>query len=192
MIYACADAESAQRGYLLTDKAEYLAPFDVARAEAYAVLDSLLADVDPELPIERQELVDIRDLMDKKFSEMQVTIDVAKAVTGKQRAVSILKTDVGLEWMQGLRALVATSQARERESIANDVGYWNRQVIVNRAISTLTSIFTLVLVILVGVLVSREIVRRQYVFNGNSPRKCAPCCRDASGARAVAAPADSA
>ena len=33
VIYACADAESAQRGFLLTDKKEYLAPFEAARVK---------------------------------------------------------------------------------------------------------------------------------------------------------------
>lgn len=161
LIYSCADAESAQRGFLLTDRDEYLAPFDVAKAEAYAVVDRLLADVDPLKPAERQELVDIRNYMDKKFSEMQITIDVAKKIAGNQRAISILKTDVGLEWMQGLRKLVTMIQARERANTSADIELWTRQINVNRAMSAVATALNLLLVVLVGVLISREIGRRQ-------------------------------
>lgn len=78
LIYACSDAESAQRGFLLTDEEQYLAPFDAAKADAYSMLDSLNATADPNNAVERSELAAIREYLDKKFLEMQVTIDIAK------------------------------------------------------------------------------------------------------------------
>ena len=161
LIYACSDAESAQRGFLLTDEEQYLAPFDAAKADAYSMLDSLNATADPNNAVERSELAAIREYLDKKFLEMQVTIDIAKVNAGNRGAISLLNTDVGLEWMRGLRSLVATIQVRERRNIDDDIAFWSQQVTVNRYISAVTSGINLILVILVGVLVSRAIRRRQ-------------------------------
>jgi signal transduction histidine kinase len=162
VIYACADAESAQRGFLLTDKKEYLAPFDTAKAEAYATIDQLLADIDPSQTAERLELQYVRDYMDKKFYEMQVTIDAAKSYARNEQAVAMLNTDIGLSWMQRLRSLILGIQDREQAEIARDISNWNHQVWVNRIIYGATSLVNLILVLLVGWLISRDLSRRQH------------------------------
>lgn len=161
VIFASADAESAQRGYLLTERKEYLAPFDAAKAKAYSAVDSLLADVEPLQPAQRQELLFVREYMDKKFYEMQVVLDAAATPAGKVQAVDMLRSDVGLEWMQKLRSLMAGIQQREQSAIATDIANWNRQVMINRILYGTTSAVNLLLVLLVGWLVSRDLIRRQ-------------------------------
>jgi hypothetical protein len=158
MIYACADAESAQRGYLLTERADYLEPFEDARVKAYSTFDRLLAATNP---AERQELQSIREVMDRKFYEMQVTISAAKTYVRNEQAISMVKTDVGLAWMQKLRSMVAGIQERERSEIDADIAIWNRQVFINRIIYGATALVNLMLVLLVGWLISRDLSRRQ-------------------------------
>ena len=160
VIYACADAESAQRGFLLTDQIKYLGPFSAAKTEAYSVLDRLIAEADPDTPAIRQDLLEIRSYMDNKFVEMQSSIDVAASNLGNERAIAMMKTDVGLTWMRGLRNRVMSMQARERNNISADIAYWNRQIAVNRYMAIAGSIFSLFLVVLAGALISREIARR--------------------------------
>jgi signal transduction histidine kinase len=161
VIYACADAESAQRGFLLTDQIKYLGPFSAAKTEAYTVLDRLIAEAGPDNPETRRELLEIRTYMDNKFVEMQSSIDVAATNLGNERAIAMMKTDVGLAWMRGLRNRVMSMQARERNNIADDIAYWNRQITVNRYMSIGGSLLSLFLVMLAGALISREIARRQ-------------------------------
>jgi signal transduction histidine kinase len=161
VIYACADAESAQRGFLLTDKKEYLAPFDTARQKAYATIDQLLAGIGPEQSAQRLELQFVREFMDKKFYEMQATIDAAQTYARNEQAVEMLKTDVGLAWMQRLRGLIIDIQDRERAEIDRDISNWNRQVLINRIIYGVTALVNLLLVFLVGWLISRDLNRRQ-------------------------------
>jgi signal transduction histidine kinase len=161
MIYACADAESSQRGYLLTDRVEYLDPFEAAKAKAYSTFDRLLAQADPANPAERQELQSIRKVMDGKFYEMQVTIDAANKFVRNEQAISMVKTDVGLAWMQKLRSMVNGIQEREQSEIAADITIWNRQEFINRVIYGATALVNLMLVLLVGWLISRDLSRRQ-------------------------------
>jgi signal transduction histidine kinase len=161
VIYACADAESAQRGFLLTDKKEYLAPFDTAKAEAYSTIDRLLADIPASRPAERIEIQFVRDYMDKKFYEMQATIDVAKTYAHNEQAVAMLNTDIGLSWMQRLRSLILAIQDRERSEIDRDISNWNHQVMVNRIMYGAITAVNLLLVFLVGWLISRDLKRRQ-------------------------------
>ncbi|MEO8307599.1 MAG: CHASE3 domain-containing protein [Pseudomonadota bacterium] len=161
VIYACADAESAQRGFLLADKPEYLAPFDAAKKKAYSTIDQLLVDVGPEQSAERLELQFVREYMDKKFYEMQVTIDAALNYSRNEQAVAMLKTDVGLEWMQKLRSLISGIQARERAEIDQDIANWSHQVWINRIIYGATALVNLLLVLVVGWLMSRDLRRRQ-------------------------------
>jgi signal transduction histidine kinase len=52
-------------------------------------------------------------------------------------------------------------QARERNNISDDIAYWNKQVRVNRYMSIAASVLNLFLVVLAGMLISREIARRQ-------------------------------
>jgi signal transduction histidine kinase len=160
VIYACADAESAQRGFLLTDQIKYLGPFSAAKSEAYTVLDRLIAEAGPDNPETRRELLEIRAYMDNKFVEMQSSIDMAATNLGNERAIAMMKTDVGLAWMRGLRNRVMSMQARERNNISDDIAYWNRQLTVNRYMSVGGSVLSLFLVILAGALISREIARR--------------------------------
>src|SRR5947209_19587429 len=67
------DAESAQRGYLYTNNPEYLQPYDGARSAIQTTLDRL-ADLTRNEPRQRNELGDIRVLLEKKLNEMNETV----------------------------------------------------------------------------------------------------------------------
>ena len=99
--------------------------------------------------------------MDKKFYEMQATIDAAQTYARNEQAVAMLKTDIGLAWMQRLRALISDIQERERSEIDRDISNWNHQVLINRIIYGATALVNLMLVLLVGWLISRDLKRRQ-------------------------------
>jgi signal transduction histidine kinase len=100
-------------------------------------------------------------MMDSKFYEMQVTIEAAKKYSHNEQAISMVKTDVGLAWMQKLRALITGIQERERTGIAADIATWNRQILIDRVIYGATALFNLLLVLLAGWLIVRDLSRRQ-------------------------------
>ncbi len=129
------DAETGQRGYLLTGKASYLQPYLQAHAQAAAELaqlrDALAAEG------RSGELVDTASLVAAKFAELDETVGLARQGL-RARALAVVDTDRGKEFMDRLRIVT------DRMIVASDVR-------VTRETSTLLSdARTLTAVSLVG------------------------------------------
>ncbi|KSB89387.1 hypothetical protein AS593_23440 [Caulobacter vibrioides] len=114
------DAETGQRGYLLTGKEIYLTPYRAARDQVavdVAELEKLVAD-NPE----QVRAVDaLRPLMRSKFEELDATVALRRQ--GREsEALDIIRRDQGLRTMDELRSQLAGMSAREtvllRERIA--------------------------------------------------------------------------
>lgn len=93
-------AESAQRGYLVTEKAAYLTPFNIALAEARASIKKLRANFDNKLIAklggeENQLLQEIAVSVESKATEMAMTIQLAKS-GNMEDARQIVNLDQGL------------------------------------------------------------------------------------------------
>jgi signal transduction histidine kinase len=110
LLLAVTDAETAQRGFLLTRQETYLAPFKRAQADMPALLvelDQRLAD-DPALP-------GLRTAIGSKLAELNRTVDLTKAgdFTG---AMDVVLTDAGRADMVRIRRLANDlSAAQQRE-----------------------------------------------------------------------------
>jgi signal transduction histidine kinase/CheY-like chemotaxis protein len=104
-------AETGQRGYLLTGRDSYLAPYAAAVERLPATLDRMrdLVGADP-----RQEpaVVQLRQLVNDKIAELRSTIEERQA--GRpEAALAIVNDDRGLRLMQDIGRLLATLQAEE-------------------------------------------------------------------------------
>ena len=117
------DAETAQRGYLLTGRTDYLAPQRSAAGDVQSALEWLQRHYrDPE-SVRLMDLV--RRDASAKLSEIETTLEMHRA--GQHDAWrELLLTDIGREKMEGLRksaqrllALEAEQVQRERADIAN-------------------------------------------------------------------------
>ena len=99
------DAETGQRGYLLTHRKEYLEPYAQALLrieEAYRVLDAYYG-ADPESQALLQRL---HGLTETKLSELALTLQLNEEGRGKA-GQEILMTDIGREKMDAIRATSA-------------------------------------------------------------------------------------
>ncbi|OGO97648.1 MAG: hypothetical protein A3E00_15010 [Curvibacter sp. RIFCSPHIGHO2_12_FULL_63_18] len=99
------DAETGQRGYLLTRRQEYLEPYAQALQrvdEAYRVLDAYYG-TDPESQALLQRL---HQLTETKLSELALTLQLYEEGRGKA-GQEILMTDIGREKMDAIRATSA-------------------------------------------------------------------------------------
>ncbi len=107
------DAETGQRGYLLTGDEQYLEPYHAAVAGLQAELPrlrQLIADSPRQL--ERVEVLE--RLSANKLSELRQTIDLRRA--GQiDRALEIVRTDRGLHAMEEIRTTIAGLKTTERE-----------------------------------------------------------------------------
>jgi signal transduction histidine kinase len=117
------DAETGQRGYLLTGgEAEYLAPYQAARNVIHDQLQQFqqATSADPALKDKASRLVPI---VNEKFSELQQTIDLFNA--GKpDEALALVKTDKGKQTMDEARKTFASmldqSEANSSRAVSDE------------------------------------------------------------------------
>ncbi len=109
-------AESAQRGYLLTGRGEYLLPYDKALGELPAAIKQT-NELIGYSPTQQQTFGRLLGLIDNKLKETRETIDDRKA--GKiDMALALVETDEGLRLMDDIHAALATMQAEENRVLS--------------------------------------------------------------------------
>jgi CheY-like chemotaxis protein/CHASE3 domain sensor protein len=96
------DAETGQRGYLLTGDAKYLEPYDRAIAATASRLDTV-ASLTADNPVQRANVALLRPHVDAKFAELRETIDLRRT-KGPDAALAIVTTDRGKVEMDAIRA----------------------------------------------------------------------------------------
>lgn len=104
------DAETGQRGYLLTGKQEYLQPYQLAIFNLHTDLQDLQRVLKSH-PGQEQRLAAIRPLLQEKLAELQETI-ILRQRRGVNAAIQLVQTDHGKKVMDRLRTL---AQAIENE-----------------------------------------------------------------------------
>ena len=105
------DAETGQRGYLLSGDLAYLGPFTSGRAAAMPELDALerLASDDPE---QRRRIVEARDEARGKLQELDVTVAMAREGR-RNEAIAKVSEGLGVVTMNALRETVQDIQLAE-------------------------------------------------------------------------------
>lgn len=118
-------AESAQRGYMLSGKPEYRAPYDEALAQAGRVVQSLKALAD-RAPAHRQNLLLLIEATARRLSELA---EVMRLFEGgdRQRALDLMLTDIGREQMERIDELVE-EVVRKEEAAAGTAGRQRERV----------------------------------------------------------------
>jgi signal transduction histidine kinase len=160
LIYVCIEAESAQRGYLLTGEAKYAEPYDQGRALASVLIASLVQNFSGRNSEELPALRVVQKRIEENFAEMDETLRMMQAGHPRE-ALAAVKTDVGLYQMREIRDELEALRARERARIYESLTDWSAEIRVNSLINLVATVFTVVLLIAVGLLATREIRRRQ-------------------------------
>jgi len=106
------DAETGQRGYLLTGNAQYLQPYEAATRAVARRLEELGA-LTRDNPVQQAHLQQVRRHVDAKMEELEATIRARRA-EGVQAALSRMATDRGKEEMDAIRAGMAQMRQEEQ------------------------------------------------------------------------------
>lgn len=114
---AITDAESGQRGFLLTQEQEYLAPYEQTRANIAQHLGNLLL-LTEDNSTQYQYLKKIEALTNAKFEELQLTIDLQNQAR-REEALGIVSSDQGNNLMEQIRIVLNDFQEGER-SLLNE------------------------------------------------------------------------
>ncbi|MDP2817290.1 MAG: CHASE3 domain-containing protein [Polaromonas sp.] len=98
------DAETGQRGYLLTGDPQYLAPYDAASTDVTQTSDTLRRLYAP-YPAELAEFGVLSHSVSRKLAEMDLSVRMRKQ--GNAEAWKfVLTTDVGMEQMSAIRSQI--------------------------------------------------------------------------------------
>jgi len=142
------DAETGQRGYLLTSEANYLEPYTIAIDR----LDSVVAklnNITSDNPNQQNRLVEIKPLIDKKLKELAETIFLMDS-RGQGSALSIVATGEGKKFMDQIRASIKEMEDEESALLKD-----REQVLYkNKVFALATEIIGIVLLILIGTFIN--------------------------------------
>jgi CheY-like chemotaxis protein/CHASE3 domain sensor protein len=157
---AMQDAETGQRGYLLTGDEKYLEPYDNALAGIPSDI-STVAQLTRANPVQQNSLGPITRLVDAKLAELKRTIDLRRGPGGQAAALAEVATDRGKAEMDAIRTqLGAMSQEELRVRQARlqemDAAYRTAW-----ASGLLSGVLGIVLTLAVGVLTLRAAAARE-------------------------------
>ena len=153
------DAETGQRGYLLTGRETYLDPYMSAKAAIdgeFAALHKL----SDENPLQRGRLAALDSLATDKMSELAKTIALRRAGQA-DAAVSEVQTDRGKVLMDRIRGLVDDMEGSERQVIAQRTAEWGEAANLSFIVTVGGSVVLLILIGAAAVLASRDHRARQ-------------------------------
>jgi len=114
VLSALKDAETGQRGYLLTGEDRYLDPY----RSGVSRVDDALARIDrTELAAKDVIAGRLRTLSREKLAELSETLDLATAGE-RDAALALIRSDRGIKAMREIRAIVASERAENAADLA--------------------------------------------------------------------------
>ncbi|MDK2766783.1 MAG: response regulator [Sphingomonas sp.] len=159
LLSATQDAETGQRGFLLTGDKRYLEPYQdaIARADASVVaIQSLTSDN----PVQQLALRRLKPQLAARFAELRETIELRRT-RGVSAALDVVTTDRGKVQMDALRAQIDAMRAEERRLRMGRLQQMDSAYSTAMLSGILAAILGIGLTLAVGFLVHRSTVARQ-------------------------------
>ncbi|MGC8605460.1 MAG: CHASE3 domain-containing protein, partial [Desulfomonilaceae bacterium] len=153
------DAETGQRGYLLTEQDTYLNPFYEAVDNVRRQIGSL-SELTADNPKQQKRLAEIQSVIDKKFNELQETILLRKE-RGLEEALHIVLTGKGKALMDEIREIMNQMQNEEERLLKQREKKLEKEMFARRVAMTLGGVVALSFFALSAFLAHRNVVRQQ-------------------------------
>jgi hypothetical protein len=158
---ALVQAESAQRGFLLTEDTRYLRDFDPAVRQLEPLLDRITESYErSDLDGEIGHLQELRSLSGVKIGEMLGSLRLY-GERDRAAALALIETDIGQKAMNDLYALIEIMKDAENDRRARAIGSWNDDLTTSRVLLAITCLLSAALIVAVGLLLAREMQRRE-------------------------------
>lgn len=117
LISTVVDAETGQRGYLITDDASFLQPYNGAYEKAMGLYKDLKV-LTKDNEVQQQNLEKVRLVIDQRFTQMQRVIKLSSKLSQEDRMGAFTKSseemNTGRVIMQELRGLIAKIKIEEK------------------------------------------------------------------------------
>jgi PAS domain S-box-containing protein len=152
------DAETGQRGFILTGDERYLDPYHAA-APAIELDFQQLRELTADNPRHQRRLDALKPLVDRKLAELQATID-AYRTHGQAAALAIIRTDEGKRIMDEIRAAVAGMEQAEDQLVQQRDARAARDARLAVAIISVGSVFGFAFLVLAMIVIHRDETKR--------------------------------
>ena len=149
------DAETGQRGFLLTGTESYLQPYTAAVAALGASI-TRLADLTADNPRQQARLPTLRELVRQKTDELAQTIALRKD-KGLDAALAVVQTDRGKKVMDDIRVLLDQVEAEENDLLAQRSAEAAKTAQATFNSISYGTLGSFALLILIGILIARSI-----------------------------------
>ncbi len=106
LLSALQDAETGQRGFLITGAPAYLEPYESSVSRIHEQLGRL-RELTRDNPLQQQRLDELRPLVERELAELRRTIEARKGKDGVEASRTLVMTDEGKALMDELRFRIA-------------------------------------------------------------------------------------
>lgn len=113
LLSSAQDAETGQRGYLLTGNPLYLAPYEAAVADMTTRVDAV-SRLTQDNPSQQANLAQVRRHVDAKLTELKETLDL-RQTSGFEAALARMSTDRGKLEMDAIRTQLDVMRQEEQQ-----------------------------------------------------------------------------
>ena len=154
LLSAMKDAETGQRGFLLTGAERYVVPYTQARANLPAILNNL-RDVTADNPPQLARVATLSSLANEKVAELGETVTLRRA--GKvDDAIAVVNTDRGKGAMDRIRANVDEMVKSEEGLLQQRQDDWQEAVRTSAWVTLGGSAVLAALIVMAALIASRE------------------------------------
>ena len=155
------DAETGQRGFLLTGDPSYLEPYKAAVKKLDVAQAELRESITRQgTAAQGDRMSKLSNLVGRKFNELEVTLALNEK-SGREAAFQLIDTGIGKRTMDDIRSEAASMTEELRASIATNATRWRRDIEFARVGMAAMTAFTVLLLLIVWMLARREIARRE-------------------------------
>ncbi|HEV2675382.1 MAG TPA: response regulator [Aliidongia sp.] len=159
LLSSAQDAETGQRGFLLTDNEKYLEPYNNAVSALPLQIDRI-AQLTSDNPAQQARIAPLRQHVGAKLAELRETIEMRRA-QGADAALAVVNTDRGKVEMDAIRTQLAAMDRVEadlREKRMAEMGEASQTALTSGVLSGLVGVG---LTTLIGFLMRRATLARQ-------------------------------
>jgi PAS domain S-box-containing protein len=153
------DAETGQRGYVLTGREPYLAPYQEARATLPARL-ARLRSLTADNPVHQKRLALLEPRIQAKMVELGETVELRRK-DGIAAALAVVETDRGASLMSGIREDVAGMKAEETRLLLRRAGESERSATTVQATLWVANLVAIALLAAFTALAFRRLAEQQ-------------------------------
>jgi signal transduction histidine kinase/CheY-like chemotaxis protein/CHASE3 domain sensor protein len=159
LIATLTDAETGQRGFLLTGEESYLQPYLNAKAalpSQFTALRQLIRESDRQL----KRTGEFDRIAGEKMSEMAQTIELRRA-GNNAAALALVRTDRGKSAMDRARALVAEMRREEQSLLAERQALWQQSITLSAVVTNVGSLLLMFLILAAAIMTSHDFRARE-------------------------------